>query len=104
RVCIPGGGWEIETFERITLKGIPMNRTVIVREGQKLLVYYWFAERGTLVANEYYKKWLLLQDFVRTGRSDGALIRVSMPVVDAEHMERSEEKIANFIALAQPMI
>jgi exosortase D (VPLPA-CTERM-specific) len=104
RVCIPGGGWEIETFERITLKGIPMNRTVIVREGQKLLVYYWFAERGTLIANEYYKKWLLLQDFVRTGRSDGALIRVSMPVVDAEHMERSEEKIANFIALAQPMI
>lgn len=104
RVCIPGGGWEIETFERIELQGLPMNRAVIAREGHKLLVYYWFAERGTLVANEYYKKWLLLKDFIQTGRSDGALIRVSMPVIDAAHIERSEQRIAEFIALARPMV
>lgn len=104
RVCIPGGGWEIETFERVQLHGLPMNRTVIVREGQKLLVYYWFAERGTVVANEYYKKWLLLRDFMQTGRSDGALIRVSMPVLDAEDMAKSEAKIRDFITLAQPMV
>lgn len=104
RVCIPGGGWEIEKFERTLLHDMPVNRTLITREGQKQLVYYWFAERGTVVANEYWKKWLLLKDFVQTGRSDGALVRVSMPVIDSTRIAESEKKIAEFIGLAQPMI
>lgn len=104
RVCIPGGGWEIESFERIEVDGRPVNRVLITREGQKQLVYYWFAERGTVVANEYVKKWLLLRDFVQTGRSDGALVRVAMPVVDNLKIEQSEHTLRSFITLAHPVV
>ncbi|MDZ7924370.1 MAG: VPLPA-CTERM-specific exosortase XrtD [Marinagarivorans sp.] len=102
RVCIPGGGWEIESFSRTTLHGRKLNRVVIVKEGQKQLVYYWFVERGQTVANEYVKKWLLFNDFIRTGRTDGALVRVAIPVVDGNNIEQSEQKIQAFIALIQP--
>lgn len=104
RVCIPGGGWEIESFERTQLDGMPVNRVLITREGQKQLVYYWFAERGAVVANEYVKKWLLLKDFVQTRRSDGALVRVAMPVVDNNKLEQSDHTLRRFIADAQPMV
>lgn len=104
RVCIPGGGWEIENFQRMEVDGRPVNRVLITREGQKQLVYYWFAERGTVVANEYLKKWMLLRDFVRTGRSDGALVRVAMPVVDNNKIEQSENTLRAFISLAHPVI
>lgn len=104
RVCIPGGGWEIENFARTELDGKPVNRVLITREGQKQLVYYWFAERGTLVANEYIKKWMLLRDFLQTGRSDGALVRVTIPVVDNSNLEHSETTLREFITLAHPMV
>jgi exosortase D (VPLPA-CTERM-specific) len=104
RVCIPGGGWEIESFERTEVDGRPVNRVLISREGQKQLVYYWFAERGTVVANEYVKKWMLLRDFIKTGRSDGALVRVVIPVVDNFKIEQSENTLRSFIALAHPVV
>ena len=102
RVCIPGGGWEIESFVRTHFNGLPLNRVVIVKEGQKQLVYYWFVERGEWVANEYVKKWLLFKDFMHTGRTDGALVRVAIPVVDANDIAQSDKKIQAFIALIQP--
>lgn len=104
RVCIPGGGWKIENFERVELDRMPVNRVIISRDGQKQLVYYWFAERGMVVADEYEKKWLLLRDFLRTGRSDGALVRVSIPIIDAEKIDQTERIATEFIALAQPVI
>jgi EpsI family protein len=102
RVCIPGGGWAIESFARTQLNGLKVNRVVIVKEGQKQLVYYWFVERGQWVANEYFKKWLLFRDFMYTGRTDGALVRVAIPIVDANNIEQTDQKIQAFIALIQP--
>lgn len=78
-----------------------VNRAVIVKSGQRQLVYYWFAERGQVIANEYYKKWLLFKDFVTSGRTDGALVRVSMPVIDHRDIAQSDRRIREFIELAQ---
>ncbi|BCD99386.1 VPLPA-CTERM-specific exosortase XrtD [Marinagarivorans cellulosilyticus] len=99
RVCMPGGGWVIESFERMKLDGADVNRAVIAKEGQKQLVYYWFSERGQTVANEYYKKWLLFKAFVQTGRTDGALVRVTIPVVDNRQLAASDQKVQEFISL-----
>ena len=102
RVCIPGGGWQIESFRRARVDGFDVNRAVIVKEGQKQLVYYWFDERGQIVANEYYKKWLLFNDFIHSGRTDGALVRVAIPVVDNARLGQSDEKIQAFIQKIRP--
>ena len=37
-----------------------------------------------------------------TGRTDGALVRVAIPVVDANDIAQSDKKIQAFIALIQP--
>lgn len=110
KVCIPGGGWEIAEFSRETLfgsetvNGMSVNRAVI-RKGQNTqLVYYWFVERGGVVANEYYKKWLLFRDALVLNRSDGALVRVLTSVPPHEGIELAEARIKEFIAVAHPRL
>ena len=85
KTCLPGGGWLVESFETIRLDArsggsYPVNRTVIAKGSSKQLVYYWFEQRGQVIANEYAVKWRLLVDSIRHGRSDGALVRIVMPI------------------------
>lgn len=84
RVCIPSGGWKIEDLETIELaKGsdtVPVNRVMIGKGEQKLLVYYWFQQRGKFIANEYMAKFNLLWGGLASSRTDGALVRLTMPV------------------------
>lgn len=104
KVCIPGGGWEISDFDRIDLKGMPVNRSVIRKGRQAQLVYYWFVERGTVVANEYKKKWGLFRDAVRYGRSDGALVRVVAPISQETEMQEIEQRMQDFIKNIHPKV
>lgn len=104
RVCIPGGGWQIVEFSRIPRGAHQVNRAIITREGERQLVYYWFAERGTVVANEYYKKWLLFHDFVTTGRSDGTLIRVTTPILPDQDITEADRRLTAFIDRAEPVL
>jgi exosortase D (VPLPA-CTERM-specific) len=82
RSCLPGGGWIIRDFGQRTLHaagvaGSPsVNRAVIEMGNQKQIVYYWFQERGRLVANEYLVKWFIFWDALTRNRTDGALVRL----------------------------
>ena len=85
RQCIPGGGWEIashDILERTTTSGDAMNynRLLIENRDQKQLVYYWYDQRGRHIANEFTMKFWLLVDAVTRRRSDGALVRIIVPV------------------------
>jgi EpsI family protein len=96
RVCIPGGGWEIADFRRTRVDEMPINRVVIRKGEQKQLVYYWFEERGKPIANEYYKKWALLRDAILMNRTDGALVRISSPIMEHEPIEITEQRLKDF--------
>lgn len=96
KVCIPGGGWNIALFERDSAKGLPFNRVVIAQGERRQLVQYWFVERGRPVANEYYKKWLLIKDFVAHGRTDGALVRITTPVHTTETLDSANRRLTEF--------
>ncbi len=102
RVCIPGGGWEISDFQRITAGGHPINRVVIKKGENRQLVYYWFQGHGRIVANEYLNKWYLLQDAIFKNRTDGALIRVVTTVSPHEKLESADERLLDFMAKAEP--
>lgn len=110
RVCIPGGGWEIAQFERsaVSLDGpgraLPINRLVIEREREKLLVYYWFDQRGKAFANEYKMKAHLLLDAVSINRTDGALVRVTTPLAAGESLEAADERLASFVRSVNPYL
>lgn len=102
RVCIPGGGWEIASFERIIVGDYPVNRTVIKKGEQTQLVYYWFQERGRIIANEYIKKWYLFIDALLENRTDGSLVRVVTSVAPNETLAEADARILDFMAIAKP--
>lgn len=104
KVCIPGGGWEITKFQRIKVGDMPVNRVIIQKGEQKQLVYYWFVERGRIIANEYIKKWWLLHDAIKYNRSEGALVRLVSQFDSAIAEEEIERNMQSFIAHSHPKI
>lgn len=104
RVCIPGGGWEIAAFERITANNHPVNRVVIKKGTQEQLVYYWFQGHGRIVANEYLNKWYLLQDSIMKNRTDGSLVRMVTMVGQNESIAQAEQRLQSFMSVAEPQL
>lgn len=109
-VCMPGGGWLITSFDRKDVSGdtadfaFPVNRAVIERGAAKQVVYYWFVQRGRKVANEYWSKWHLFVDAIVKNRTDGALVRVTSPIVPGETDIASDARIKSFIRELGPRL
>ncbi len=61
-----------------------MNRYIVEKRGDRQLVFYWFHGRGRMVASEYLNKAFLLHDAIRVGRTEGALVRLSIPMIGSE--------------------
>ncbi|GAG06378.1 unnamed protein product, partial [marine sediment metagenome] len=103
RVCIPGGGWQITSLSREQLDleqsdepTLHFNRTLIKRGEQRQLVYYWFQQRGRLMANEYLVKWYLLVDALAKNRTDGALVRLVTPIDSREPIAAGDRRLRQF--------
>jgi EpsI family protein len=60
------------------------NRYVIQNGDRKELLIYWYQGRGRSVASEYWGKIYTVIDSVRLRRSDGAMVRVMVPVGGSE--------------------
>jgi EpsI family protein len=87
--CLPGSGWIMSDPARITItpKGrVPFlaNRYLIQNGDHKDLLVYWYQGRGRAVASEYWGKIYTVLDSVRLRRSDGAMVRVTIPVGQSE--------------------
>lgn len=104
RSCLPGGGWRIDSHTQIALDpgGMRVNRFVISKGEYRQLVYYWFKQRDRIVANEFAVKWYLLWDALTRNRSDGALVRLTTVLKPGEDIERGDERLRAFAALAVP--
>src|SRR6185437_2514678 len=110
RVCLPGGGWEIEEFGQRTLPGITAggqelrtNRAVMAFGNNKQLVYYWFQQRGRIITNEYLVKWYLFWDALTRNRSDGAMIRLITPI-PAGATARADAELQQFARVLAPRL
>jgi EpsI family protein len=68
----------------------------------KQLVYYWFDERGTQIANEYISKLYLLRDAILTNRTDGALIRLTTAIYPTETEGDADKRLQEFIQTVFP--
>jgi EpsI family protein len=87
--CLPGSGWIMSDPGRITIspQGKPAfeaNRYLIQNGATKQLLVYWYQGRGRAVPSEYWGKIYTVLDSVRLRRSDGAMVRVMVPVRDSE--------------------
>ncbi len=103
RSCLPGDGWEITALHTIELPSIGgVNRAVISKGEQSQLVYYWFEQRGRVVANEYAVKWWLFVDSLLRNRSDGALVRVTTTLGPGEPAAAADARMQSFLREAEP--
>lgn len=82
-VCLPNSGWEFASFDRRDISGdlgtdkpFPVNRALIQKGEERLLVYYYYVQNGRQVAWDFGSKLWLLWDTVRFGRKDGGLVRL----------------------------
>ena len=84
KACIPGGGWEISDAGAHTFQtnqgSFKATKLIISNAEERQLVYYWFRQRGRDLPGEYSLKWYLLLDSIQRDRTDGALVRVIVPV------------------------
>ncbi|MCG8088171.1 MAG: EpsI family protein, partial [Candidatus Thiodiazotropha endolucinida] len=111
RSCIPGGGWEIDEVKEIDLPGLhangkplKVNRLVIMRGESKKLVYYWFQQRGRVITNEWLVKWYLFLDGLTKHRTDGALVRLTTNISDAEEWGDGDKRLAEFAGEVVPLL
>ena len=88
--CLPGSGWVMSDPGRITITpiggGAPFeaNRFVVANGRDRALMIYWYQGRGRTVASEYWGKIFTVIDSVRRRRSDGAMVRVMVPVGNSQ--------------------
>jgi exosortase D (VPLPA-CTERM-specific) len=111
RTCIPGGGWKINDISTSRLPeasaGEPpftVNRAEVQRGESKMLVYYWFDQRGRTITNEYLVKWFLFWDAFTANRTDGALVRLTTPLRPDEDWAAGDARLARFVAAVRPRL
>jgi exosortase D (VPLPA-CTERM-specific) len=112
-ICIPGSGWEIAALAAIDAPAatpgggaltIRLNRAVIQKGAHRQMVYYWFDQRGRRLASDYLAKAYLVLDAIRTGRSDGALVRLITPIRPDETEAAAEARLRDVLAAAMPAL
>jgi EpsI family protein len=85
--CLPGSGWEPEStgFLDVPVADMPrpihINRYVVSHGDDRSVVLYWYQSERRVIASEYSAKFWLVMDSIRYHRSDTALVRVTVPVL-----------------------
>jgi len=104
--CLPGAGWIMTDGGRITITpagGRPAfeaNRYVIQNGNDRALMLYWYEGRGRPLASEYWGKIYTVIDSVRRRRSDGAMVRIMVPLGDSK--EEAEKTAVDMASQAAP--
>ena len=83
--CLPGSGWTLSEPGKVMIplpdgSQFAANKYVIENGEYRSLMLYWYQGRGRQVASEYWGKVYTVIDSVRLRRSDGAMVRVTVPM------------------------
>jgi EpsI family protein len=106
--CLPGSGWTLSEPGKATI-GLPdgssfvANKYIIQNGDYRSLMIYWYQGRGRNVASEYWGKVYTVFDSVRLRRSNGAMVRVTVPVGRSEaDAEKAAVEFATAAATVLP--
>ncbi len=105
--CLPGSGWEPVQSGRIAIQDgsghtVFINRYVVEKGLDRQLVLYWYQMHGRVVASEYWGKFYLVLDALKRNRTDGAVVRVSLPI-DGDQAQ-TEQVARDFLRQVTPML
>lgn len=83
--CLPGSGWQFVETDQVVVpvggaQSIQINKVLIQKGLDKQLILYWYQDRGRVIASEYWAKGYMIWDAMTQNRTDGSLVRISVPV------------------------
>jgi len=109
--CLPGGGWDFEESDAIKLTGagsaaraMTVRRAFMSKSGERMLVYYWFPQRGRILTEAPQLKFYAFWDAITRRRTDGALVRVITPLAGGEEPASAEARLRGFCRAALPVL
>lgn len=105
--CLPGSGWQLSEPGKATITlpdgtSFVANKYIIKSGDYKSLMIYWYQGRGRNVASEYWGKIYTVLDSVRLRRSNGAMVRVTVPVGNSE--DAAEQAAIEFASSASAVL
>jgi EpsI family protein len=85
KLCLPGAGWQLVELDQVSVPvegriPITINKVLTQKGLDKQVVLYWYHDRGRVIANEYWAKSYMIWDAITQHRTDGSLVRISVPV------------------------
>ncbi len=102
---MPGGGWEFTSFGQSDIRTpaatLRVNRAVIAHGSDRQMMYYWFQQRGRVVTDEYLVKWYIFWDALTRNRTDGALVRLIVPIPVGASEAVTDRELKRFTATLQ---
>ena len=110
-ICLPGSGWEIAWLERVDIAEqlgsqtpFNINRAIIQKGETRMMVYYWFEQKGRKVANDFAAKLYLMLDGATTGRMDGAMVRLTTLITENETEADAEARLNDMLSNVSPKL
>ncbi len=87
--CLPGTGWTPLDSSQVPIdvgRAMPIvvNQYVVAHGDDRSLVLYWYQSRDRAIASEYTAKFWVVVDAMRLNRTDTALVRVVVPIVNRD--------------------
>jgi EpsI family protein len=105
--CLPGSGWILSEPGKVTIalpdgSSFVANKYIIQSGEFRNMMVYWYQGRGRKIASEYWGKIYTVLDSVSMRRSDGAMVRVTVPITDSE--EAAEQSAIEFASAATALL
>ena len=107
--CLPGAGWAPVQADRVPLDvaghaRFQANRYLIAKGDDRQLVLYWYWAHNRAVASEYAAKFYLVTDSIRMHRTDGSLVRLSMPLAPGQSIASAEQNLVAWAGKIAPLL
>jgi EpsI family protein len=109
--CLPGSGWNIIDSRNVVLdvpglpqQGAAVKRLLVARGEARQLVYYWYQTQGRVLAEDWQKIVFVGYDRATRGRTDGALVRFTIPLFRDTNEERAERSFQEVARLVLPQL
>ena len=104
--CLPGSGWDVIDSSIVPVEvgnGATgeAKRFIIAKGNQRSLVYFWYHSRGRIIARNHEKILYMFLDRARYGRTDGSLVRFTVPIRNG-NVEEAEAAFDRFSSTVTP--
>jgi EpsI family protein len=106
--CLPGSGWTQLSSDAYPIQlqngqSIEVNRYVVAHGQDRSLVMYWYQSRNRVVADEFKAKFWVMADALRFNRTDTALVRVVVPIIDRNEDQATQLATSFVKSFFQPL-